>query len=70
MCDLKELNSDLEALASGKIGDLGDLSKSEAWALHDIFSKRYLVIGPSEDKYHPGKYALDFQKKNPDGGIN
>jgi len=57
---LNEIGNKLKDLEVGKVLDVSDLTEDEAKCIVKIYSKKYFVRGPLDDKEHRGKYVLAF----------
>ena len=59
---LTNLEDHLQNLSFGEVVDVGNLEKTSALALRDIYSSNYEVF-MSEDNECKGRYALGFELK-------
>ena len=57
---LNEIENKLKTLEVGKVLDVSNLTKEEAKAISQTYSKQYFMNGPLEDKNNNGKYVLAF----------
>lgn len=58
---LNKLEENLKILSRGKILDVGKLDIVDAHILKRKYGNSgYVVYGPQEDNFNPGKYAISF----------
>jgi CMP-2-keto-3-deoxyoctulosonic acid synthetase len=57
---LNEINNKLNNLDTREVLDVSNLNENEVKIISQVYSKKYFMRGPTEDKENKGKYVLAF----------